>query len=108
MGTDLVVDRSGDSELQIIEIRGVLDAGNVEQLAHVGFEAIGEARNLEMRLASLTDVDLTGALGIVALAREARDRDISFRVDAPPMELKKLLEEQDLWQEISGGESTTP
>ena len=108
MGTDLVVDRSGDSELQIIEIRGVLDAGNVEQLAHVGFEAIGEARNLEMRLASLTDVDLTGALGIVALAREARDRDIAFRVEAPPMELRKLLEEQDLWQEISGGDSTAP
>ncbi|OUU23221.1 MAG: hypothetical protein CBC13_06390 [Planctomycetia bacterium TMED53] len=103
MSGELLVDRKNEGDLQIIEIRGVLDAGNVEQLAHVGFEAIGEARSLEMRLGSLTDVDLTGALGIVALAREARDRDISFRVDGPPRELRELLEEQDLWQEISDG-----
>ncbi|MAJ28690.1 hypothetical protein CBD41_04610 [bacterium TMED181] len=106
MGTELVVDRTNDGDLQIIEIRGVLDAGNVEQLAHVGFEAICESRQLEMRLGSLTDVDLTGALGIVALAREARDREISFRVQAPPVELRKLLEEQDLWQEISEGDGS--
>ena len=43
MGTELVVDRTNDGDLQIIEIRGVLDAGNVEQLAHVGFEAICES-----------------------------------------------------------------
>ena len=106
MSTDLIVDRRSEGDLQVIEIRGVLDANNVEQLAHVGFEAIGEASRMEMRSGSLTDIDRTGALGIVALAREARDRDIGFRVEGHPQELKDLLEEQDLWNEISSEDNS--
>ena len=53
-------------------------------------------------MGGVTSIDLTGALGLVALAREASDRDVTFMVEGYPAGLKLLLEEQGLWSELCG------
>ena len=104
MSDELVVLRSSEGDRQYLEIRGVLDSSGVEQLAHDGFEAICAGDSVEFRLAGVTSIDLTGALGLVALAREAADRDVFFRIDGYPGRLKVLLEEQGLWSLLQEGE----
>jgi len=102
MADDFSVERRSDGDRHFIEVRGVLDAERVELLAQEGFEAIRAGSKVEIRLGRVTSVDLTGALGLVALAREAADRDVPFQVEGYPAELQALLEEQGLWSEISG------
>ncbi|MEC9475704.1 MAG: STAS domain-containing protein [Planctomycetota bacterium] len=104
MSEDLVVVRTSEGDRQFLEIRGVLDADRVEQLAHEGFEAICAGSSVEFRLGGVTSIDLTGALGLVALAREASDRDVLFRLDGYPVQLQVLLEEQGLWSLLTGEE----
>lgn len=102
MSDDLVIERRGEGDRQYLEIRGTLDAERVEQLAHEGFEAIAAGSSVEFRLGGITSIDLTGALGLVALAREAADRDVAFRIEGYPAQLQTLLEEQGLWSVIDG------
>jgi len=102
MSDDLVIERRGEGDRQYLEIRGTLDAERVEQLAHEGFEAIAAGSSVEFRLAGVTSIDLTGALGLVALAREASDRDVAFRIEGYPAQLQTLLEEQGLWSVLDG------
>ncbi|MEE2889350.1 MAG: STAS domain-containing protein [Planctomycetota bacterium] len=102
MSDDLVIERRGVGDRQYLEIRGTLDADRVEQLAHEGYEAICAGSSVEVRLAGVTSIDLTGALGLVALAREASDRDVAFQIEGYPARLQTLLEEQDLWSVITG------
>ena len=104
MSEDLVVVRTSEGDRQFLEIRGVLDADRVEQLAHEGFEAICAGSSVEFRLGGVTSIDLTGALGLVALAREASDRDVLLRLDGYPVQLQVLLEEQGLWSLLTGEE----
>lgn len=102
MSEELIVLRTSEGDRQFLEIRGVLDADRVEQLAHEGFEAICAGSSVEFRLGGVTSIDLTGALGLVALAREAADRDVLFRLDGYPARLQVLLEEQGLWSMLTG------
>lgn len=104
MSEELIVVRTSEGDRQFVEIRGVLDAESVEKLAHDGFEAICAGSSVEFRLGGVTSVDLTGALGLVALAREAADRDVLFRLDGYPVRLQSLLEEQGLWGILVGEE----
>lgn len=97
MSDDLIVERRSEGDRQYLEIRGTLDASRVEQLAHEGFEAICAGSSVEFRLGGVTSIDLTGALGLVALAKEAADRDVLFKIDGYPARLQILLEEQGLW-----------
>jgi ABC-type transporter Mla MlaB component len=102
MSEEFIVERRTEGDRQLLDIRGVLDAHRVEQLAHEGFEAISAGTSVEFRLAGVTSIDLTGALGLVALAQEASDRDVSFRIEGYPARLQTLLEEQGLWSILLG------
>lgn len=102
MTDDFTVERRSDGDRQFLEVRGVLDADRVEQLAQEGFEAIRAGTIVEVRLGGVTSIDLLGALGLVALAREASDRDVTFQIEGYPADLKLLLEEQGLWSELCG------
>ena len=103
MSEKLIVERRSDGDRQILDLRGVLDAEQVEYLAQEGFEAIRAGTVVEVRLGAVTSVDLTGALGLVALAREASDRDVTFQIEGYPVRLQQLLEEQGLWSQLVEG-----
>ncbi|MDE0961220.1 MAG: STAS domain-containing protein [Planctomycetota bacterium] len=103
MSEKLIVERRSDGDRQILDLRGVLDAEQVEYLAQEGFEAIRAGTVVEVRLGAVTSVDLTGALGLVALAREASDRDVTFQIEGYPVRLQQLLEAQGLWSQLVEG-----
>ncbi|MDE0958728.1 MAG: STAS domain-containing protein [Planctomycetota bacterium] len=108
MSEKFTVERRGDGDRQFLDLRGVLDAEQVEQLAQEGFEAIRAGTVVEVRLGGVTSVDLIGALGLVALAREASDRAVSFKIEGYPPLLQELLEEQGLWSElVEGGDRSS-